>query len=64
MPLLSVPRNNGQNTVLDTDFDIELGNTADEASDDPGKMICMTDAARKSISQTDQDMNNMNFRFR
>lgn len=37
MPLSSVPRNNGHNTVLDTDFDIELGNTADEAKDDPGK---------------------------
>lgn len=34
---LSVPRNPSGNTVLDIDFDIELGNTADEAKDDPGK---------------------------
>lgn len=37
-PLLSsVPRNHDRNTVLGVDFDIELGNTADEAKDDPGK---------------------------
>lgn len=35
--LSSVPRNNGHNTVLGIDFDIELGNVADEAKDDPGK---------------------------
>lgn len=35
--LSAVPRNHGHNTVLDIDFDIELGNTADEAKDDPGK---------------------------
>lgn len=34
----SVPRNHGHNTVFGgTDFDIELGNTADEAKDDSGK---------------------------
>lgn len=37
LSLLSVPRNPSGNTVLDIDFDIELGNTADEAKDDPGK---------------------------
>lgn len=36
-PLFSVPRNHGHNTVLGVDFDIELGNTADGAKDDPGK---------------------------
>lgn len=36
-PFSSVPRNHGHNTVLGIDFDIELGNTADEAKDDPGK---------------------------
>lgn len=36
-PLSSVPRNHDHNTVLGIDFDIELGNTADEAKDDPGK---------------------------
>ncbi|XP_043969120.1 nephronectin a isoform X5 [Gambusia affinis] len=40
-----IPRNNGHNTVLDTDFDIELGNTADEAKDDPdsGYLSCSFD---------------------
>lgn len=38
-PLSAVPRNHDHNTVLDIDFDIELGNTADEAKDDPGKHI-------------------------
>ncbi|KAM4584331.1 nephronectin a isoform 2-T2 [Odontesthes bonariensis] len=40
-----IPRNHGQNTVLDTDFDIELGNTADEAKDDPasGFLSCSFD---------------------
>lgn len=33
----SVPRNPNPNTVLD--FDIELGNTADEAKDDAGKIL-------------------------
>lgn len=35
-PLL-VPRNHGQNNVLDIDLDIELGNTEEELKDDPGK---------------------------
>lgn len=35
--LSSVPRNHDQNTVLGSDFDIELGNTADEVRDDPGE---------------------------
>ena len=34
---VAVPRNPGQNQVWE--FDIELGNTADEAKDDPGEMI-------------------------
>ncbi|XP_014911235.1 nephronectin a isoform X1 [Poecilia latipinna] len=40
-----IPRNNGHNTVLDTDFDIELGNTADKAKDDPdsGYLSCSFD---------------------
>lgn len=42
LSLYSVPRNPNHNTILDADFDIELGNTADEAKDDPGKRI--TDA--------------------
>lgn len=39
LPHLSlVPRNHGHNTIFGgTDIDIELGNTADEAKDDPGK---------------------------
>lgn len=37
-----VPRNQDRNTVLDVDFDIELGNTADEAKDDPGKTTALT----------------------
>lgn len=40
LPLVfSVPRNHDRNTILGIDFDIELGNTADEAKDDPGKQI-------------------------
>ncbi|KAJ8407571.1 hypothetical protein AAFF_G00274280 [Aldrovandia affinis] len=31
-----IPRNHGQNNVFGIDFDIELGNTADEAKDDSG----------------------------
>ncbi|KAK7912871.1 hypothetical protein WMY93_013082 [Mugilogobius chulae] len=31
-----IPRNPGHNAVLGIDFDIELGNTADESKDDPG----------------------------
>lgn len=31
-----VPRNNGNNNVLVTDLDIELGNTEEELKDDPG----------------------------
>ncbi|XP_022049429.2 nephronectin a isoform X1 [Acanthochromis polyacanthus] len=40
-----IPRNPGHNTVLDIDFDIELGNTADEAKDDPasGYLSCSFD---------------------
>lgn len=40
-----IPRNHGHNTVLDIDFDIELGNTADEARDDPdaGFLSCSFD---------------------
>ncbi|MEQ2315549.1 hypothetical protein AMECASPLE_023544 [Ameca splendens] len=40
-----VPRNHGHNTVLDTDFDIELGNTADEPKDDSdsGHLSCSFD---------------------
>ncbi|CAB1327331.1 unnamed protein product, partial [Coregonus sp. 'balchen'] len=40
-----IPRNNGHNTVLGVDFDIELGNTADEAKDDAeaGYLSCSFD---------------------
>ncbi|XP_053711585.1 nephronectin a isoform X2 [Synchiropus splendidus] len=40
-----IPRNNDQNTVFGFDFDIELGNTADEAKDDPdgGFLSCSFD---------------------
>ncbi|KAI3353133.1 hypothetical protein L3Q82_019683 [Scortum barcoo] len=40
-----IPRNHGHNTVLGIDFDIELGNTADEAKDDPesGYLSCSFD---------------------
>uniref|UniRef100_A0A8C2XS07 Nephronectin a n=1 Tax=Cyclopterus lumpus TaxID=8103 RepID=A0A8C2XS07_CYCLU len=40
-----IPRNHGHNTVLGVDFDIELGNTADEAKDDPesGYLSCSFD---------------------
>ncbi|CAI5680546.1 nephronectin a isoform X1 [Oreochromis niloticus] len=40
-----IPRNPSGNTVLDIDFDIELGNTADEAKDDPesGYLSCSFD---------------------
>ncbi|KAG9269378.1 nephronectin-like [Astyanax mexicanus] len=31
-----IPRNRGENSVFDLDFDIELGNTAEFARDDPG----------------------------
>ncbi|KAL6483973.1 hypothetical protein MHYP_G00088460 [Metynnis hypsauchen] len=31
-----IPRNRGENSVFDLDFDIELGNTAEYARDDPG----------------------------
>lgn len=42
----TVPRNQDRNTVLDVDFDIELGNTADEAKDDPGNTPTRTRSAR------------------
>ncbi|XP_029353144.1 nephronectin a isoform X8 [Echeneis naucrates] len=40
-----IPRNHGHNNVLGIDFDIELGNTADEAKDDPesGYLSCSFD---------------------
>ncbi|XP_010886827.2 nephronectin a isoform X2 [Esox lucius] len=40
-----IPRNHGDNTVLGVDFDIELGNTADEAEDDAeaGYLSCSFD---------------------
>ncbi|XP_071383394.1 nephronectin a isoform X1 [Centroberyx affinis] len=40
-----IPRNHGHNGVLGIDFDIELGNTADEAKDDPesGYLSCSFD---------------------
>ncbi|XP_073327093.1 nephronectin a [Pagrus major] len=40
-----IPRNHDRNTVLGVDFDIELGNTADEAKDDPeaGYLGCSFD---------------------
>uniref|UniRef100_H3DKZ8 Nephronectin a n=1 Tax=Tetraodon nigroviridis TaxID=99883 RepID=H3DKZ8_TETNG len=40
-----IPRNHDRNTVLDIDFDIELGNTADESKDDPesGFLSCSFD---------------------
>ncbi|KAL1023806.1 hypothetical protein UPYG_G00046470 [Umbra pygmaea] len=40
-----IPRNHGDNTVLGIDFDIELGNTADEAKDDAeaGYLSCSFD---------------------
>ncbi|KAM9856574.1 nephronectin a isoform 2-T3 [Aulostomus maculatus] len=40
-----IPRNHDHNTVLGIDFDIELGNTADEARDDPesGYLSCSFD---------------------
>ncbi|XP_077965201.1 nephronectin a isoform X1 [Gasterosteus aculeatus] len=40
-----IPRNHGNNAVLGVDFDIELGNTADEAKDDPdsGYLSCSFD---------------------
>ncbi|KPP59688.1 hypothetical protein Z043_122371 [Scleropages formosus] len=40
-----IPRNPGQNNVLTIDYDIELGNTADELKDDPdaGFLSCAFD---------------------
>ncbi|XP_046725028.1 nephronectin a isoform X7 [Silurus meridionalis] len=40
-----IPRNNGDNNVLGTDLDIELGNTEDELKDDPeaGFLSCSFD---------------------
>ncbi|XP_048855754.1 nephronectin a isoform X2 [Brienomyrus brachyistius] len=40
-----IPRNQGQNNVLGFDYDIELGNTAEEAHDDPdaGFLSCTFD---------------------
>ncbi|KAF3852555.1 hypothetical protein F7725_005910 [Dissostichus mawsoni] len=40
-----IPRNHDRNTVLGVDFDIELGNTAEEAKDDPesGYLSCSFD---------------------
>ncbi|XP_045578843.1 nephronectin isoform X9 [Salmo salar] len=40
-----IPRNHDHNTVLGVDFDIELGNTADESKDDPeaGYLSCSFD---------------------
>ncbi|KAL4640470.1 nephronectin isoform X3 [Arapaima gigas] len=40
-----IPRNTGQNSVLTVDYDIELGNTAEELKDDPdaGLLSCTFD---------------------
>lgn len=50
----SVPRNQDVNTVLDIDFDIELGNTADEAKDDPGKGNTFENQLKPCSKQTSQ----------
>ncbi|KAI5616873.1 nephronectin isoform X1 [Silurus asotus] len=43
-----IPRNNGDNNVLGTDLDIELGNTEDELKDDPGgKYLTISEAPGK-----------------
>ncbi|KAM7394355.1 hypothetical protein PAMP_021166 [Pampus punctatissimus] len=46
-----VPRNHDRNTVLGIDFDIELGNTADEAKDDPvhsSHLLCSEESRVKA----------------
>lgn len=56
--LSPVPRNHGNNAVLGVDFDIELGNTADEAKDDPGERQTLDRRLTETIGSTPQMMTN------